>query len=515
MKIDIKNVIEKIPTMTTKSSSLNPVRPRVKTKAQDYPALGDVKRFERFPDIVDENFISLYKEDLDRFLIPYIQQGEMTVYSAHRFIENLVEQIFGNEKHFGIFSYLKERNYDGAAERELVRTSERLINSGWRVQKDKNTDRYTILNSEGSSIIDATGMSEFASKAQAITMDESSAHLFIDSVSASRIESLARSINMDADSLASIGSLDELINHTEDKNLVGKIVNYKKLRKILRKENSYPSLIRGISFTDLYQKGYTLSDKMLFSHDDRVIMSLNTEDFVVYPIGVELNKIYGFNKDLLAVIASKIKIQLCKYLPNVTSQQLVEIKDMGRVVGLISDYWQNDTAYMSYSDLADALRRLDMYVKSGEVTKDFYNRVFSAFASIMVMEYILFGNNWSSISMMGLDTISGKFYSYASRDVFTFRKEEFDYIYRNYKPMYAPPQFSLFTTSIFPLRDNRNFSAEQNAMDLLPILVENLPKEFFTAITSVDMKIEGYPFQFSGVTEHINKATDFLMTRSK
>jgi hypothetical protein len=507
MKLDIKNAIQKIPTTSIKSSSLNPVRPRAKTKPEEYPALGDVKRFEKFPDLVDDTFIAMYKESLDRFLIPYIQQGEMTVYSAHRFIENLVEQIFGNEKHFGLFSYLRERNYDNAAERELVRTCERLINSGWRVQKDKNTERYTIINSEGTSVIDATGASEFSSKTESILMDESSAHVFIDSVSASRIESLARSLSMNADSLSEIGSLGDLIDHTEDKVIIGKINNYKKLKGILKKENSYPSLTRGVSFTDLYQKGYVLSEKMIFSRDNRVVLNLNADDFVLYPVGYELNTQYGINKDLLAVIASKIKKQICSYLPNVTSQQLVEIKDMGRVVALLSDYWQNDSSYMSYSDVADSLRRLDNYVKSGEVTKDFYNRVFSAFASIWATEYLLLGNNWMSISAMGLDTISGKFYSYSSKDAFTLKQEEFDFIYKNYKPKNSPPQFSAFTNFIFPFKEN--------SLDLLHLVVENLPREFFTAITSANMSIEGYPYQFSSINEHLNKALDLLMTRSR
>jgi len=505
MKLDLTKVIEKLPT-TMKASNLDPVRPRHKKQADSYPALGDVARFQKFPDMVDKKFITMYRENLDAFLIPYIQQGEMTVSKAHAFIENLVEQIFGNQKHYGLFSYLKERNYENSAERELVRTAERLINSGWRVLRDKNTQRYKIINSEGTTVIDATGPSEFFSEADGVLMDESAAHLFMDSATAAKIESLARAVSMDADSLAQINSLDSLLLHTNDKTLKGYILNYKKMRNLLARGNSYPTLTRGAGFSDLYEKGFTLSSRMVYSPDARVVMQQNMDSYIVYPVGEKLNQQYGANKDLMAVVSSGIKNDIFKNIYNVTPQVLTEIKDLNRVVALMSDFWDDERVLISYADAVDSLRRMDTYVKSGEVSRDFYNRVFSSFAALVVTESILLGNDWLSLSAMGFDPIQGRFYSFASRDAFTAREESLDAFIANYKGDRTAQNFSAFTSSVYPFR---------LSSDALSMLVENLPKEYFSAIQAINTKIEGYPMQFEGVSRYMQKAIEFILSRGR
>jgi hypothetical protein len=505
MKLDLTKVIEKLPT-TMKASNLDPVRPRHKKQADSYPALGDVARFQKFPDVVDKKFIAMYRENLDAFLIPYIQQGEMTVSKAHAFIENLVEQIFGNQKHYGLFSYLRERNYENSAERELVRTAERLINSGWRVLRDKNTQRYKIINSEGTTVIDATGPSEFFEETAAVIMDENSAHLFIDSVNAAKIESLARLVGMDADSLASVDSLESLLVHTSEKNLQGYILNYKKLRSILSRGNSYPTLTQGVNFSDLYEKGFTLSSKMIFSPDSRVVLTQNMDSYIVYPIDEKLNAQNGANKDLLAVVSSGIKRDIFKNINSVTPQVLTEIKDLTRAIALISDYWDDEKVIMSYADTVDSLKRMDNYVKSGEISKDFYNRVFSAFAALVVTESFLLGNDWLSLSAMGFDPIQGRFYSFASRDVFTSSESDLDAFISIYEKNTTVPSFGLFTSSIYPFRlSSKNLS----------VLIENLPKEYFSAVESISTKIEGYPMQFEGVSRYMQKAIEFILSRGR
>jgi hypothetical protein len=506
MKLDITKVIEKLPT-TMKGTSIDPVRPRSKKQATAYPTLGDVARFQKFPDIVDKEFISMYRNDLDAFLVPYIQYGEMTVSKAHKFIENLVEQIFGNEKHYGIFSYLKERNYENSADRELVRTSERLINSGWRVLKDKNTQRYKIINNEGTTVIDATGASEFFEETAGILMNESSAHLFLDSSTAARIESLARAVNMDADSLTMVDSLESLLIHTKDKKLQGYILNYKKLKSILARGNSYPTLTRGESFSNLYENGFILSDRMIFSQDSRVIMTNNMDSYLIYPINAQLNQNNGAHKDLLAFISSNIKSEIFKNINNVTPQVLKEIKDLTRTVALMSEYWDDERVLMSYADTVDSLRRMDSYVKSGEISKDFYNRVFSSFAALVVTEVILLGNNWLSLSSMGFDPIQGRFYAFSSRDAFTIDEDSLVKFIQEYKGDKAFHSFSPFTSSVYPFRLSSPAS--------LSILIENLPREYFSAIQTISTKVEGYPVNLDGVTNYMRKAIDFILSRGK
>lgn len=507
MQLDLKKVIEKLPT--TMKANINPTRKsrRVNDSARDYPRLGDVQRFEKFPSVVNQEFISLYREGLDEFLVPYIQQGEMTVTKANRFIEGLIEQIFGNENHYGIFSYLKERNYEGSPERELVRTAERLVNSGWRVMKDGKTNRYKIINSDKETVIDATGRSEFFDESMAMVMDESAAHLFIDGENASKIESLARAVSMNADDLAELGSLDSLLFHTEDRMLTGQIANYKKLRNVLAKRASYPVLRTELSLNDLHTNGFTLSSKKLFSDHD-FIMKQGTEEFVVRGISPELNQQFGFNKDMLSVISARINNNLLSNMGGVVTQDVQEISDLGRVVALIHDYSSDDRFLMSRFDVIDSLLRIESFVASGEVSKSFYKKFFSNFAVAVITEVILLGNKWVSLASLGFDSVSGKVYLYNSADAFTTSLEEFSMFYDSYNPasVSAERSFKPFLKDIYPF----GLSSET-----LSILIEALPKEFFTALASLDTSVEGYPFQFTQVSEYLSKAKDFLMSRAK
>lgn len=515
MQIDLKNVIKKIPEedMTLKASVDTIRRNKVKSrnkKAFDYPGLGDVNRFKDFPNEVNEDFISMYRDSLDEFLVPYVQFGEMTVTSANRFIEGLVEQIFGNENHYGIFSYLREKNYDNSPERELVRTAERLINSGWRVVKDGQTNRYKIINSDNSTVIDATGKSNFFEESSAVVMDESSAHVFIGGDNASKIESLARSVDLDADSLAEIDSLDALLFHTEDKMLTGQIMNYKKLRNVLKKMASYKVTKSAVSFNDLHEDGFVLCSELVFSEDDRLLLTDGKNKVIVYPVSPGLNQRFNINKNLLSVLSSEVKQKIFSSIPSVIPQELTEISDLNRVFALLSEYWSDDRVYMSGIDMIDSFRRMDTYVKSGDISKDFYNKVFSSFAMIVATEVILLGNNWFSLSSLSFDPVSGKFYSYANRDSFTVTEEDFNNFYDSYEASKLdPPSFSVFTNEIYPFKFNGD-----TFKNLAPLIIENLPREFFSVLMEIDFEFDGYPYEFTEIKNHMSKAKDLLISRS-
>jgi hypothetical protein len=501
MKLDFTNVINKLPTV--EKAVRKPAATTRPTKTVDaYPQLGDEQRFKAFPETVDGTFISLYRQSLDEFLVPYIQQGEMKISAANRFIDNLVDQVFGTTKYFGLFSYLKERNYENSAERELVRTSERLINSGWRVVKDKNTERYKIINSEGSVVIDATGPSEFSEEASAVQMDASSSHVFIDGENAAKIEALAFTAGQNADSLNSINSLTSLMGYTEDKKVHGIIINQSKLKNILRSIHSYPILSKGKTFSDLYGAGYTLSDKMIFSHEDRLVMHDGKNDFVIYCPGPEINQNYGVHKDLAAVIASRFKAQIFAAFPFVVPQELSEIQNFNRVIALMSNYWNPEKTNMSYADMVDYFNRLDLFVRSGEISRDFYNRVFSNFAAIVATEVILLGNNWFSLSSVSLDTISGAFYSYASRDNYSISSNELSSI--SSPVVQKTADFSTFTKSIYPFRP-----AEGN----LDIIMQALPSDYFKSLETLSLTIDGYPSNFDGILRYMESAIRLLKSR--
>jgi hypothetical protein len=331
-------------------------------------------------------------------------------------------------------------------------------------------------------------------------MDSSSAHVFIEGQDASKIEALATSAGQNADFLSSINSLDSLLGLTDDKKIHGIIINTSKLKVILSGVNSYQTLQKGVSFSDLYGSGYKLSDKMIFSHSDTIVMSDGKNEFVVYPVGSTLNQQHGASKDLLAVVASGFKERLFSSISGVTPQLLSEIQNLNRVIALISDYWNPEKTNLSYADMVDSFNRLDSFVKSGEISRNFYDRIFSNLAMIVATETILLGNNWLSLSSMSLDTISGKFYLYSNKDAFTSKISDITVIKNSATK--KPKAFSTFTKSIYPFRPS-----EGN----LSVIMENLPSEYLNALKSLDLRISGYPLKLEGVVDYMNAAMGLLL----
>lgn len=506
MQIDINKIINQIPD-TLKSSS----RPRrVRSSVVTYQ-LGDKKRFEKLPNKVNKEFIALYKDDLDEFLVPYIQQGELTVRKAHNFIERMVDQIFGTQDYYGIFSYLKERNYENESDKELVRTCERLLNSGWLVRKDNNTNRYKLYNSEGSIVLDVTGRSEFYEESASTVIDENSAHLFIESSVASRVESLSRKVGMSADDLKEMDSIESLLIHTEDKELTGYIKNYTNLKTILSRLSSYKTFTRGTTTNDLYLEGYTLGSQLFRSDNHKTLLNKGKNSYIIYSVTPEINQIYNVNKDLLSVLASRIKNDLFKNISLIKFDELTEVKEFERVFALMIPYVDNDLVHMSYADMSDFFSRLDSYVKSGEISTRFYNTVVRSFAQVVVTESILLGNNWFSLSNFSMDTVSGKVHLYNNKDPFTSKIEDlknFINLYEGKNPS-SRDVFSPYLDQVFPFRfSNQRFT--ENIHDL----IESLPSEYFVALSALEISFEGYGLEFSAIKEYINEAKTFLMSRA-
>lgn len=509
MQIDIDKIISKLPD-TLKSSSRSRSKSGVKSVSPSY-TLGDKKRFEKLPLKVDKQFISSYKDDLDEFLVPYIQQGELTVRKAHTFIENMVDQIFGTYDYYGIFSYLKERNYENDSDKELVRTCERLIDSGWRVRKDKNTNRYKLYNSEGSIVIDVTGKSEFYEESASAVLDDKSAHLFIESTVASKIESLSRKVGMSADDLNEIDSLESILIHTEDRELHGYIKNYTKLRSILSKLSSYKTFTRGTTINDLYNEGYSLGSQLFYSDHNKVMMNKGKDSYIMYPVSPEVNQVYNINKDLLSVIASKVKSDLLKNISLVRVDDLQEVKDFERVFCLLTPYVENDLVNMSYADMLDFFSRIDGYVRSKEISDSFYKKIVQSFAQVVITEVILLGNLWFSMSGFSIDSVSGKSHLYNNKDAFTENIDSLKSFVKKYQPKdYSSRDvFSPFLEKVYPFR-----LSDRNFVDNSSSLIEALPDEYFTSLSRIEFNFEGYGLDFTGIKKYLNEAKTFLMTRA-
>jgi len=499
LKIDFSKAFQ--PTIKKSASAVNK---RGRKKAVQLLHLGDERRLVNLPETVTVEFLSAYKENLDDFLYPYVTSGYITLSRAHDYEDSLITTIFGDEKHLGIFEFLQDKNVEGKPEKQLVTMAEQLILKGWRIQYEDN--KYWLLNSDFGRVIDLTGKAGLSKDAASMVFDPSNAHLFLDDDIASKVQVLASKQGYNADDLAGMGHLDLLLAHTNNLEFSGYLINYNNLRKLLHKVNKYHTSTEGVTMKDLHEDGFRLHSQITFPIGKRTILERDGHEVMLTAVSAKLNPKYIVNETLLSVIASKLKVKLFKRLRFVQPEKLTEIKELRQTFAIMRDFWSSDTSYMTYSDMVDALHRLDVGYRERTISEGFYKRAKEAFSAIVITETILLGNNKFSLASIGFDSISGKFFSYASNDNFTVDIEDIKKLDEVSAPKQDNEFFSYFTS--FDLNSTR-------FIEHLPLLWKNLPKSYLSAMQEVTVDDSDYDIEFAAIRDYFEIARTLILEKGK
>jgi len=509
LKIDFDKIFQ--PQMDThKAVRKRPARKSNKKKAAQVLQLGDEKRLAKLPDVVTLEFLSAYKENLDAFLYPYVVSGAVTLSQAHDYEETLITTIFGDETHLGIFQFLQDKNVGGKPDKFLVSLAEQLVVKGWHINHEGR--KYWLINGDFQRVIDLTGKAELSKDAASMTFDEANAHLFLEDGVASKIEALAAKQGYNADDLANSGHLDLLLAHINNVEFAGYLVNYNNLRQVLRKSSKYRTLTEGTTMNALYEQGFRLGTQITFPLGKRTIMEQDGKGFIITKASSQLNQEYIVNKTLLSVVASRVKEALYKKMRFIQPEVLIELKELRQTFAVMREFWNSDTTYMTYSDMADAFRRLDVGYREGTVSKGLYQRVKEMFSAVVVTDAILLGDSKFSLSSFGFDSISGRFFSYISNSSFTTKLEDIQNLSAA-EPANTVADgefFGQFLDGIFP------FSSKNiHFVESLSSIWENIPQEYISALQEVTLDAEEYDIELTAIKEYFESARSLILEKVK
>lgn len=428
--------------------------------------LGNESALADLPDKVDENFLSMYNETIDNMLYPYVAQGRVSISRASKYGQTIIENIFGNDSHLGIYHYLQDKNIEGVSDKHMVSYAEKLLLQGWHVKEENS--RYWLYNSNLDRVVDVTGNAEESIEADALSFEPENAHLLFDDITASKIYALADQLGYDADELSKLNNLDVLLSQTENKSLHGYLTNFSRLKTILEKRHSYRTLTQGTSLFDMYNDGYRLSDKLVPSG---VVLNDGESDLLFFPTEGDMGETFMFNKGLLGMTANQLREQIYAPFNNIRFQEVLPIKDMRHVFAFTSELLDNQMTRRSYVESENILSRA--------------NDIQETLAIIIVTEAILLGNEWFNSTCFGFDSVSNSFYVYFNKDAFTRP---------NLENLTEPAKYSIFSYSY-------------NALDY----VKDLPSKYKTAIQDVKIDTSELDVELNSVREYFNSAKEMIL----
>lgn len=494
LNIDFTKALS-IPMDTEKAVKKSSKRKRI-TKPSQQLSLGDYKRIEKLPDLVSIEFLDEYSETLDMVLLPYVTHGLITIGYASKYKEKVIENVFGNEHHLGLFHYLKDKNSENKSDKELVSYAEKLLVKGWHIRQEGN--QYWMVNADFTRIIEMTGKAPLAKELSVLSFDESSAHIFLDDAVASKFAALARTLGQDADELAAQGNLDVLLARVTDEKFGGYIVNYNAWRRALRKQAKYATMTDGITPMELYEEGFRLDSKITYPVSKYASLTDGAKKYLVIPVLPEINPNHGFNNYMVASLASKMKSELLAPVKGVVTQEVTELKDLRHTFALMVEQWEGVFAGMTYEETAEAIQRIKAHVDSGAVASSYGRRLLESLAAIFVTESILLGNKESSITSIGIDSISGSIYSYNGLNYFS---EEISSL-----TLPGGMEFSLGSLSGVV-----RMSLSGGASKVLSEMVKVLPKSFLSNLANYQVDASEYPQQFNSILNYFEKARELVL----
>lgn len=422
-------------------------------------ALGDFSRLQHLPDSVSSQFISEYVDTLDEVLLPYVTARVMTLQQATDYRSVLTDMIFGNEVHVGMYGYISELDTAGYTPAEVVGKVEELIVAGWRV--NEYDGRWHLVSDLGARVMDVTGPSVYRDYTAASGIDDQSAHVFFPEDVAAKVSVAAKRIGQDADELARYGHLDLLVGEINDDILAGYVINYGRLRDVLRKNASYNALSGTKDITELYKEGFRLGSRIIAS--GAAVLEKGGVEYAVLP--VEEKTQFGLNVYMLAQVVYSAKKRL---VPRLVVPEVVEISDLGKVFAVMSEIFPDDYSSATFVDNYD-------YISNEQVRKEL--------AQLAAVEVALFGNGDFNDGSFVYNGISNRLFSHHHLNYFT-------------KP------FSL-------VKSSGEFTGTFTDEDI-SVLLREVPDGFMTRVSGYELPLGKYPYDFSKIIEWFDEAREIF-----
>lgn len=424
-----------------------------------------------------------YKNKVEEMLVHYINNGHFTLSKAHEYMTSLVQTIFGNDEHSGLYEFI-QKNYTDLKldDAEILKRSEKMFENGWRVKKQDG--RFWLLDENLKAVRDVTGpqtILEPEEEKDSIVINQETSYLFITTSSRAKLVKALKPYNIDPKELKSAQFAYNFVYDKTggaDSELFGLVQSYKALSKILAKVSYFPYVKNMTEITQLYDDGIRLSSNRVNPTSfTRAYMESKSKKFILTP--VRPAKIGEYHQDQLALMYAYKKKEALSEL-GIDVEIPTQIGEKDQTFALL---FTDPEDYRDVQDLGEIVRiltALNYSYRSKAYPASNYKKLISNISALAVIESMLFGNGRFSLADLTIDTVHGNVKLRYTGKVSTHTPDDIIMFLNSFKAVSKDMDIIEALLGRMSLRDPK-------FKESFSVILKNLPDNFENIINNIDL----------------------------
>jgi len=423
-----------------------------------------------------------YKKQVEETLVHYINSGHFTLSQAHEYMTKLVDTIFGNDEHSGLYEFIKSDYKDlNLEDEEVLKRCEKMFENGWRVMPHEG--KFWLVDDNLRAVKDVTGpqtIMEPEEEKEALLITQETAYIFLKHESRAKLVKAAKPLNIDPVEFKSPQfTYNFVFDKTggADSDLFPLAQSYRGLSKILTRLAYFPYVKEMTDITQLYESGFRLSDdKINPTTFSRAYIESKTKNYILTPVRNDM--IGNRYQDELAILYAYKKREALKDL-GIDVEVPLQVGEKGQTFALM---FEDKEDYTDLQDLGEIIRILDS-VESNHRNKSYpsasYKKLIQNICALAVIEAILFGNGRFSLADITINTVQSSIKLRYTGKVTTHTPQELMTFLNSFKSASKNKPVMEALLGRLSLRDPKfreNFG----------VLLQNLPENFEEIINGID-----------------------------
>lgn len=449
--------------------------------------------------LFSQEYVNSYREHIELQATEYVKQGSWTLSQAHNYVERLVSNIFGNEKHAGIVDFLVSQKHLQLSEKDLVAHASHYVHLGWHVAQMGS--KYYLLSGEFKRVSDVTGPSSIVPANAILDINTENAYMMFETNVAQQIVTLASNKGVTAEEIRQAAFMQEFFTNNDDgSDLYGYVQNYYNLFKVLEKFTYYKGSVGdSVSIRELYALGYRISNMLNPTSEPRAYLQKGSDIIVLRPLQRDINPVAPINNDLVNLIGTRLQDAILSNY-SVLTDVPTEINELAATFALA---YKQDNFSFNNLDFFETERMLKVIDTQGQAklypAKNF-KKINESVIALAVTRILLLGDSKFNPGSFSVDTVNNKVYSKYTGGLFTTEMQSLKMYHSNTKTQ----NVAQTKTPLRYIAEDRHSIQDRN-WDVVTALCAALPKGFVDEVQNISLD------EFAaGTTEDVKPLSDYF-----
>lgn len=450
--------------------------------------------------LFSQEYVASYKQHIELQATEYVKAGAWTLSQGYQYVDNLINTVFGNEKHSGIIDFLVSQQHLKLNEQDLIAHAVNYVNQGWHVAPMGS--KYFLLSGEFKRVADVTGPSSIVPASAIIDIDIDNMHMMFEQDIASQIVQFAASKSITPQEVRVATFMLELFTKNQDDvgDLYGYVQNYYNLFKVLEKFTFYKgSMEEGVSIRELYALGYRISGIMNPTDEPRAYLQKGSDVIVLRPLQRDVSILGPINNDLVNLLGTRLQNELLEKYSVITDVP-TEITELSATFSLAYKYDNFSFNNLDFYETERMLRVIDTQSQSGLYPAKNVKKITEAVAALAITRILLLGDSKFNPGSFSIDTVNNKVYSKYTGTLFTTDIQSLK-MYQSNTKTHATSDSK---TALLSIAEDR-YSLMNRDWDVVTSLCRFLPEGFVKEVQSISIdELVG------GISDDIKPISDYF-----